>query len=141
MSEQQTSALTGEISCQECRELLSNYIDRELSEGEKAAVERHLSTCAKCGSESSRMMGLKKFVQHWDGVKGSGEFRKSVIEKMARESAEMPSAQFADAAAKAKGGELNAEVETRPIPPLWILLVFAVLAALAYFIVLKLRGN
>src|SRR4051794_22744226 len=87
-----------EINCEQCRELLSDYIDRELNGGEKASVERHLNTCTKCGTESARMMGLKKIVQHWDGVKGSGEFRKVVMDRMIRESQQLPSKQFTDAA-------------------------------------------
>src|SRR5438309_6842874 len=119
-----------EINCEQCRELLSDYIDRELNGGEKAAVERHLNTCTKCGSESSRMMGLKKIVQHWDGVKGSGEFRKSVMERMIRESQQLPSKQFTDAAhagsAASESARSKSDAEIRTLPPIWILLAAGV---------------
>ncbi|HYG76040.1 MAG TPA: zf-HC2 domain-containing protein [Planctomycetota bacterium] len=131
-----------QLNCEQCRELLSDYIDRELKGSEKAAVEKHLSTCTKCGTESTRMSGLKKIVQHWDGVKGSGEFRKSVMEKMIRESQQMPSKQFTDAARDAAtGSSINTpESEIRTLPPIWILLVAAVCSVAAYYLVLWLRG-
>ena len=40
--------------CAECQELLSDYLDRELSGGERASVENHLRTCTKCVTESTR---------------------------------------------------------------------------------------
>lgn len=139
MAEQAT-----EISCEQCRELLSDYIDRELNDGEKTAVERHLNTCNKCGTESARMTGLKKIVQHWDGVKGSGEFRKSVMEKMIRESQQLPSKQFTDAARTsseaAESARTKTEAEIRTLPPIWILLAAGVLAIAAYYVVIWLRG-
>ena len=139
MTEQAT-----EINCEQCRELLSDYIDRELSEGEKSSVERHLNTCTKCGTESSRMMGLKKIVQHWDGVKGSGEFRKIVMDRMIRESQQIPSKQFTDAAhagsEASESARAKSDAEIRTLPPIWILLAAGVLAVVAYFIVIWLRG-
>lgn len=145
MSEQ-TSEKTGELTCERCRELLSDYVDRELTGDEKALVERHLGSCNKCGSESVRLHGLKKIVQHWDGVKGSGEFRKSVIEKMIRESQQVPSLQFTDAAKAARVGDLDtlvldSEAEGKSLPPIWILLAASLLAVAAYFVVLWLRGH
>jgi len=132
-----------QLNCEQCRELLSDYVDRELTGDEKAAVEKHLITCTKCGTESSRITGLKKIVQHWDGVKGSGEFRKSVMEKMIRESQQMPSKQFTDAArADAMSGSSvsSFEPEIRTLPPIWILLVAAAVSVMAYYTVLWLRG-
>lgn len=141
MSEQ-TSTTPAELPCEQCRDLLSDYVDRELTGEEKAAVERHLGNCAKCGTESSRMQGLKKIAQHWGGVRGSGEFRKSVMQKMIRESQQVPASQFTDAAAKS--GDATAEPITngngKSLPPIWILLVAGVLATLAYLLVKWLRG-
>lgn len=142
MSDPQSPSVN-KLSCEQCRELLSDYVDRELADNEKAGVELHLKECIKCGSESTRMHGLKNIVQHWDGVKGSGEFRKSVIQKMIRESQQMPSGQFTESAAESARLAANAEAvqatEDR-LPPIWILLVAAVMAIVAYFVVLKLRG-
>jgi anti-sigma factor RsiW len=147
MSEQ-TSQKTTELSCDECRNLLSDYVDRELTEVEKAQVEQHLGSCTRCGTESARLSGLKKIVQHWDGVKGSGEFRKTVMEQMIRESQQVPSQQFTDAAAKATAiGEADvlaaagAEVEGKSLPPIWVLFAATLMAVIAYFVVLWLRGG
>ena len=145
MSEQ-TSEKTSELSCEQCRSLLSDYVDRELTETEKTQVENHLNSCTRCGSESARLTGLKKIVQHWDGVKGSGEFRKSVMEQMIRESQQVPSLQFTEAAKAAGVGEVDvfaapgAETEGKSLPPIWILLAAAIMAVAAYFLVLWLRG-
>lgn len=34
--------------CQDCVELLADYLDGSLSEGQKAALEEHLSYCPPC---------------------------------------------------------------------------------------------
>lgn len=39
------------MTCAECRELLSAYMDDELMPAERASVEQHLSTCAECAAE------------------------------------------------------------------------------------------
>jgi len=141
----QTSAPPQEISCDQCRELLSDYVDRELSGSERAAVEQHVATCAKCGTESVRLMGLKKIVQHWDGVQGSGEFRQVVLQQMIRESQQMPAGPFKEAAESgraqaAQSGAAADEGEEKRLPPVWILLAAAALAVAAYYIVLIIRG-
>jgi anti-sigma factor RsiW len=138
-----TSEQASSLNCEQCRELLSDYVDRELSESEKASVERHLSSCIKCGSESARLHGMKKIVQHWQGVSGSGEFRKSVMEKMIRESQQVPSQQFNDAARASDDAadSQRAEIEERSLPPIWILLAAGVLAIAAYYLVLFLRAR
>jgi anti-sigma factor RsiW len=145
MSEQ-TSEKTSELSCEQCRSLLSDYVDRELTEVEKAQVEKHLGSCTRCGTESARLTGLKKIVQHWDGVKGSGEFRKAVMEQMIRESQQVPSLQFTEAARAAGVGEAavvastDTDAEGKSLPPVWILVAATITAIAAYFVVLWLRG-
>lgn len=142
---EQASIPTSELTCEQCRELLSDYVDRELTDAERSAVERHLGNCGKCGTESSRLVGLKKVVQHWGGVKGSGEFRKALMERVVRESQQMPALNLAEAPA---GANPSAQAQTdsesgaaeRTLPPIWILLVAAVVAAAAYYLVLWLRG-
>ena len=144
MNQPDTSAASKEISCEQCRELLSDYVDREISEAQQSLVELHLKSCLKCGTESSRLMGLKQIVQHWDGVQGSSQFHKSVMEKMIRESQQTPADQF-NAAALARENELansTGRVEdARTLSAVWILLAAAFIAVAAYFVVLKLRGG
>jgi anti-sigma factor RsiW len=136
MSDPQASAPPKEISCEQCRELLSDYVDRELSNDEKVSVEHHLNTCQKCGTESARLMGLKKIVQHWDGVQGSGEFRAAVMQKMISESQQMASAPFNEEAARASQRKTSEEgPEGKTLPPVWILLAALGLAIIAFLVV------
>jgi anti-sigma factor RsiW len=145
MSDTKSQPAVSELSCDQCRDLLSEYVDREISEAERVAVERHLKTCSKCTTESVRMSGLKNVVRNWDGVKGSGEFRKSLVQQMIRESQQVPSEQFNAAAAKASsarsGGLIEDEDAGKTLPPAWILLVALFLAVAAYFGVMALRGG
>ena len=146
MSDTKSQPAISELSCDQCRDLLSDYVDREISEAERVAVERHLKTCSKCTTESVRMNGLKNVVRNWDGVKGSGEFRKSLVQQMIRESQQVPSEQFNAAAAKAgsarSGGLIEDDEDSaRSLPPAWILLVALFLAVAAYFGVMALRGG
>ncbi|MFH0939250.1 MAG: zf-HC2 domain-containing protein [Planctomycetota bacterium] len=132
-----------ENSCGQCRALLSDYVDRELSEGERAMVERHLSTCARCGTESVRLMGLKKIVQHWDGVKSSGAFHQVVLQQMIRESQQMPAGQFKNAAERERAlanTPAAQDVAEKRLPPAWILLAAATIAVAVYYLVLIIRG-
>ena len=144
MSQLNTGAASKDISCEHCRELLSEYVDREISEAQKASVEQHLKTCSKCGTESSRLLGLKQIVQHWGGVRGSSQFHQSVMEKMIRESQQTPASQF-NAAALSKENESNHSTgnadDSKSMPAVWILLIAVFLAIAAYFAVLKLRGG
>lgn len=146
MSDTKSQPAVSDLSCDQCRELLSDYVDREISAAEKVAVERHLTTCSKCTTESVRMNGLKNVVRNWDGVKGSGEFRKSLVQQMIRESQQIPSEQFNAAAAKAGSARSSGLIEddeesARSLPPAWILLVALFLAVAAYFGVMALRGG
>ena len=144
MSDTKNQPAVSDLTCDQCRELLSDYVDRELSAAEKTSVEQHLKTCSKCTTESVRLTGLKNVVRNWDGVKGSGEFRKSVVQQMIRESQQVPSEQFnAAAKASARSGGLieDDEADGKSLPPAWILLVALFLAVAAYFGVMALRGG
>jgi anti-sigma factor RsiW len=142
---EQATITSGELTCEQCRELLSDYVDRELTDAERSSVERHLGNCAKCGTESVRLLGLKKIVQHWGGVQGSGEFRKSLMEKMIRESHQMPAVQIPDAADGVAAAERQTSLQDadaeRTLPPIWILMAATVGAVAAYFLVRWLRGT
>jgi anti-sigma factor RsiW len=119
-----------EISCDQCRELLSDYIDRELSAQQLASVEQHLSNCGKCGTESARLLGLKNIIQRWDGVQSSGEFP-------AAQASSSPAVPLA--LASPQQDEEN-EVEAKRLPPFWVLLGAVALAAAAYYLITFLRG-
>jgi len=142
---EQASLLANPLTCEQCRELLSDYVDRELTQGERGSVEHHLGNCPKCGTESARLLGLKKIVQHWGGVKGSGAFHKSLMNKMIQESQHMPvldTTEARPAAGSALGCQVGVEDSeaAKRLPPIWIVLAAACVAAAAYYLVLWLRG-
>jgi anti-sigma factor RsiW len=142
---EQATINASELTCEQCRELLSDYVDRELTDAERSSVEHHLGNCPKCGTESARMLGLKKIVQHWGGVRGSGEFRKSLMNRMIQESQEMPVLDPAEgraASAAAVGSQTGREEHGagKPLQPIWILLALACVAFAVYYLVLWLRG-
>ena len=39
------------LTCDEAFRQLDDYVDRELTEGELAAIEQHLDTCRRCADE------------------------------------------------------------------------------------------
>ena len=69
------------MDCNEVRELLSPYNDRELSEDEARAITEHLATCRDCAFASGQIADLKRLIQNWEGVKGSREFRGAVVQR------------------------------------------------------------
>ena len=73
------------LTCQRCRELLSGYVDVELTGDEVRAVSRHLAHCTLCANESTHMILLKKLLQHWEGIEGSPEFFEDVLQRAIRE--------------------------------------------------------
>ncbi|MCW8128763.1 MAG: zf-HC2 domain-containing protein [Planctomycetota bacterium] len=123
MSEQELAKTAPrEITCEQCREMLSEYVDREISAQEKAEVEHHLATCVKCVNESTRLAGLKNIVQNWEGVKGSSKFREAVMQQYVSESRMMSSKPFTEAAAIARA-ESQREVKDPPPPKANVLLI------------------
>ncbi len=135
--------LPKEITCEECRELLSEYVDREIAPEIRASIERHLTECTRCVTESTRLQGLKNIVRHWDGVKGSGRFRATVMQQMIRESqqTQINPGDLAQATANREARQVDDDVpEPKRIPPVWVLIAAAVLSVIVYFVVLKIRG-
>jgi anti-sigma factor (TIGR02949 family) len=47
------------MQCDDALRLLAQYLDRELSDGEHAEVERHLRTCRSCFSRAEFERRLK----------------------------------------------------------------------------------
>jgi len=88
MDESQTA---GTLTCEQCRELLSGYVDHEVTASERAAIEHHLATCPRCANESSVLVGLKNVLAHWEGVRSTPSFQEAVLTRMARESSGLSS--------------------------------------------------
>jgi anti-sigma factor (TIGR02949 family) len=49
--------------CDKCEELLQPFLDRELSESERAEAEEHLSLCAYCRKRYRFEEALRRFVR------------------------------------------------------------------------------
>jgi len=50
--------------CDKCEELLQPYLDRELSEAERAEAEVHLSGCDYCRRRYRFEENLRRYVRH-----------------------------------------------------------------------------
>ena len=49
--------------CAKCEELLQPYLDRELSDAERAEAERHLDGCSYCRKRYRFEQQLRRFVR------------------------------------------------------------------------------
>ncbi len=73
------------LTCEAVRDMLSAFNDEELSDEEMSAVGEHLSSCANCSAESTRIADLKRLMQYWNGISPSPSFREKVVERAQRE--------------------------------------------------------
>jgi predicted anti-sigma-YlaC factor YlaD len=51
------------VNCEQIDELLSDFIDDELSEGARAGVEQHLRTCDACAASYKQLLRTVRFVR------------------------------------------------------------------------------
>jgi hypothetical protein len=51
------------MKCRRCRESLERYLDNELSGSERAALERHLESCAECRKQAESLKALSSLLQ------------------------------------------------------------------------------
>jgi anti-sigma factor (TIGR02949 family) len=49
--------------CEQCEELLQPYLDRELSDAERAEAEKHLNGCSYCRKRYRFEVELRRFVR------------------------------------------------------------------------------
>jgi anti-sigma factor RsiW len=49
--------------CEQCEELLQPYLDRELSDAERAEAEEHLNGCSYCRKRYRFEVELRRFVR------------------------------------------------------------------------------
>jgi anti-sigma factor (TIGR02949 family) len=49
--------------CQKCEEMLQPYLDRDLSEEERAEAESHLQTCSYCRKRYRFEASLRRYVR------------------------------------------------------------------------------
>jgi anti-sigma factor (TIGR02949 family) len=50
--------------CEKCEELMQPYLDRELSEAERAEAESHLTGCGYCNKRYRFEVSLRRYVRH-----------------------------------------------------------------------------
>ncbi len=72
------------MDCEEARELLSPYLDRELTPEEMTAIAEHLEDCKDCAEQSTIFGQLSRIVKHWEGIRSPEETRRELVEKMRR---------------------------------------------------------
>jgi anti-sigma factor RsiW len=125
------------LSCAECRELLSGYLDREVSEAERKAVEEHMRTCPHCAGESSCIQNLKQMVSHFGGVQPTSEFHQNVMTEMIRESQMVKSKPLVEAAARVQANSPTAaRQELAGVGAVLLILILGLCSALlAYALV------
>ena len=51
------------MNCDQIEELLSDLIDDELSDGARACVEQHLTSCERCSSTKGKLLRTVRFVR------------------------------------------------------------------------------
>jgi anti-sigma factor (TIGR02949 family) len=74
------------LNCEEVRELLSPYLDRELTSDEMTDIAGHLEECPDCMHKSTVFGQLSRVVKHWEGIKASEEAKRKLMEKVRRAS-------------------------------------------------------
>jgi len=72
------------LDCAEVRELLSPYLDRELTVEEMTAIAEHLEDCKDCAEQSTIFGQLSRVIKHWEGIRASEETRRELVEKVRR---------------------------------------------------------
>jgi anti-sigma factor (TIGR02949 family) len=70
------------LNCDEVRELLSPYLDRELTGEEMTALGEHLDSCKECAAKSAIFGQLSKILNHWEGVQASNNAREHLSEQL-----------------------------------------------------------
>jgi len=73
------------VDCKEARELLSPVSDHEATKEEIGLVEEHLRTCRECAFESTMILGLRRLLENWDGVRATEEFRSRLLDRVRTE--------------------------------------------------------
>ncbi len=75
-----------ELNCEEVRELLSPYLDRELTSDEMTDIAGHLEECPDCMHKSTIFGQLSRVIKHWEGIKASEEVKAKLMDKVRRDS-------------------------------------------------------
>ena len=63
-------------------ELLSAYADGELDDEELELVEKLLQTDKDAAFESTQIARMKRLIERWNGIRGSGRVGRTVLEQV-----------------------------------------------------------
>ena len=66
-------------------ELLNAFADGELDEHDRELVERLLKEDPNAAFDSTQIVNMKKLFRHWEGIKGSDEFRERILERVSHQ--------------------------------------------------------
>jgi anti-sigma factor (TIGR02949 family) len=66
--------------CEKCEELLQPYLDRELSDAERAEAEAHLDLCSYCRKRYRFEEELRKFVRQAAAEEMPPELKRKLAE-------------------------------------------------------------
>lgn len=75
------------MQCKVVRERLSELLDGVLAVEEAAAVREHLAACEACRRERDELAETWDLLDAWDGLEPSEDFARSVMRRIATESA------------------------------------------------------
>jgi anti-sigma factor (TIGR02949 family) len=70
------------LNCQEVRELLSPYLDRELTSEEMTDIAMHLESCKACMEQSTVFGQLSRVIKHWEGIQATEEVKRRLMEQV-----------------------------------------------------------
>jgi len=71
------------MSCEENREMISSFIDAELSPAEKEMLERHLSGCSKCRTLEEWLRCVKEGIsQAAEGLTIPSSLREKILRSL-----------------------------------------------------------
>jgi anti-sigma factor (TIGR02949 family) len=69
-----------EDPCQKCEEMLQPYLDRDLSEEERAEAETHLQSCSYCRKRYRFEESLRRYVRQAVGEPMSPELKQKLAD-------------------------------------------------------------
>jgi hypothetical protein len=70
------------LNCQEVRELLSPYLDRELTGQEMTDIAVHLEGCKDCMEQSTVFGQLSRVIKHWEGIQATEKIKHQLMEQV-----------------------------------------------------------
>ena len=72
------------MKCFQIQRLLSNYLDKSVSEQERIAIEEHLKTCADCQREFEMLHGLGETLDLVGDIRVSSDFASQVLNEIGK---------------------------------------------------------